>query len=593
MATSIKQIFTKDNFKKNKKPILLSAAISLLLLTAVVGIATGASKANKNHKTTLSPSSHAVLTSSCSSTLYPNLCISSIATTTSADAAVKLTSQKDVIETSLNLTKIVVEHNYFTVKKLIKNKKGLTQREKTALHDCLETIDETLDELNEAVEDLHLYPNKKSLKEHAGDLKTLISSAITNQETCLDGFSHDKADKKVREVLLKGQIHVEHMCSNALAMIKNMTDNDIAKFELKSKTTTNHRKLMAEEEEKATVAGELDSEGWPTWLSAGDRRLLQGSTVKADATVAADGSGTFTTVAAAVAAAPENSNKRYVIHIKAGVYRENVDVAKKKKNIMFMGDGRTRTIITGSRNVVDGSTTFNSATVVAVGERFLARDITFQNTAGPSKHQAVALRVGSDFSAFYQCDMLAYQDTLYVHSNRQFFVKCLVAGTVDFIFGNAAAVFQDCDIHARRPNSGQKNMVTAQGRTDPNQNTGIVIQKCRIGATSDLLPVKSSFPTYLGRPWKEYSRTVIMQSDISDVIRPEGWFEWQGTFALDTLSYREYSNTGTGAGTANRVKWKGFKVITAASEAQVYTAGQFIGGGGWLGSTGFPFSLGL
>ncbi|GJX59061.1 pectinesterase/pectinesterase inhibitor U1, partial [Tanacetum coccineum] len=113
-----------------------------------------------------------------------------------------------------------------------------------------------------------------------------------------------------------------------------------------------------------------------------------------------------------------------------------------------------------------------------VGDGFLATGITFQNTAGAANHQAVALRVGSDLSAFYQCDMLAYQDTLYVHKNRQFYINCLIAGTVDFIFGNAAAVFQDCDIHARRPNSGQKNMLTAQGRTDSNQNTGIVIQKC-------------------------------------------------------------------------------------------------------------------
>lgn len=150
-------------------------------------------------------------------------------------------------------------------------------------------------------------------------------------------------------------------------MIKNMTDTDIANFEQKAKITSNNRKLKEENQETTVAdiagAGELDAEGWPTWLSAGDRRLLQGSSVKADATVAADGSGTFKTVAAAVAAAPENSNKRYVIHIKAGVYRENVEVAKKKKNIMFMGDGRTRTIITGSRNVVDGSTTFHSATV--------------------------------------------------------------------------------------------------------------------------------------------------------------------------------------------------------------------------------------
>ena len=163
----------------------------------------------------------------------------------------------------------------------------------------------------------------------------------------------------INELNRPKQVHVEHMCSNAVAMIKNMTETDIANFELKDKSgSTNNRKLKEE------LTGDLDGEGWPNWLSIGDRRLLQGSTgVNADATVAADGSGDFTTVAAAVAAAPEKSNKRYVIHIKAGVYRENVEVSKKKKNIMFLGDGRGKTIITGKRNVVDGSTTFHSATV--------------------------------------------------------------------------------------------------------------------------------------------------------------------------------------------------------------------------------------
>ena len=228
-----------------------------------------------------------------------------------------------------------------------------------------------------------------------------------------------------------------------------------------------------------------------------------------------------------------------------------------------------------------------------VGGKFLARDITFQNTAGPSKHQAVALRVGSDLSAFYKCDILAYQDTLYVHSNRQFFISCLVAGTVDFIFGNAAALFQDCDIHARRPNSGQKNMVTAHGRTDSNQNTGIVIQKSRVGATSDLQAVMSNFKTYLGRPWKTHSRTVFMQSSITDVIHPDGWHEWSGNFALSTLYYAEYKNTGAGAGTSNRVSWGGYKANISVTEAQGFTAGNFIAGSSWLDSTGFPYSLGL
>lgn len=145
-------------------------------------------------------------------------------------------------------------------------------------------------------------------------------------------------------------MHVEKMCSNALAMIKNMTDTDIA-----NEIALKGRNLREDEE------GGINE--WPEWLSAGDRRLLQSTTVTPDVVVAADGSGNYRTVSAAVAAAPEGSSKRYVIRIKAGVYRENVDVPKKKINLMFLGDGRTTTIITASRNVVDGSTTFNSATV--------------------------------------------------------------------------------------------------------------------------------------------------------------------------------------------------------------------------------------
>ncbi|XP_047960257.1 pectinesterase-like [Salvia hispanica] len=584
----LRQFFAGRSFsgdKATRKKLLLSLLATTVLVSAVIGVAAGVksrrhSPSGAGESAALKISgAHAIARASCSSTLYPELCYSSIAA--SLDGGKKVKSPKDIITLSLNVTIAAVKRNYATIGKLLAADKGnFTKREKGALKDCLETLDETLDELETAVDELNEYPFKKSIEAHADDLKTLLSSAITNQETCLDGFSYSKADRHVREVFIGGQVvRVEQLCSNSLAMLTNMTKKDAEE----ERKLNGGRKLTA-----AAADG-----GWPEWMSAGDRRLLQSSSVTPNVVVAADGSGDYKTVAAAVAAAPEKSSKRYVIRIKAGVYRENVEVPKKKTNIMFVGDGRTTTIITASKNVVDGSTTFNSATVAVVGEKFLARDITFQNTAGPSKHQAVALRVGSDLSAFYKCDILAYQDTLYVHSNRNFFINCYIAGTVDFIFGNAASVLQDCDIHARRPNSGQKNMVTAHGRTDPNQNTGIVIQKSRIGATSDLKSVQKSFPTYLGRPWKEYSRTIVMQSSITDVIHPAGWHEWSGSFALNTLTYGEYQNTGAGASTSGRVKWKGYKVITSSTEAAGYTPGKFVAGGSWLPSTGFPYSLGL
>ncbi|XP_057806581.1 pectinesterase-like [Salvia miltiorrhiza] len=542
-----------------RKMLILSAFLSLLVVPAV-----------SDHE--------AVVKSTCAATLYPELCVSTIALASPPAASLK--SSRDVLLTALNYTIYTVERNFFTVKKIERQQSAtLTPREKVALHDCLEMIDDTLEELHDSEQELEDMGDKNnSIAAHKENLLTLLSAAQTNQESCLDGFSHDGADEKVREALIAGQMHVFRLVSNVMAIIKNLSDTDDA-ANLNS-ANAKGRRLLGD---------------WPEWLSAADRRLLQATTVTPDVTVAADGSGNHRTVAAAVAAAPEGrgSSQRYVIRIKAGVYRENVEIPKKKTNLMFVGDGRTTTIITASRNVVDGSTTFNSATVAVIGGGFLARDITFENKAGPSKHQAVALRVNADLCAFYRCDMLAYQDTLYVHSLRQFYTGCFIAGTVDFIFGNANAVLQNCDIHARRPNAGQRNMVTAQGRDDPNQNTGIVIQKCRIGATSDLQSVQGSFPTYLGRPWKEYSRTVVMQSDISNVIHPDGWFPWDGNFALATLFYAEYQNTGAGAVTANRVTWGGFRVLTSAAQAQPFTAGNFIGGGSWLQGTGFPFSLGL
>ncbi|KAK1367194.1 Pectinesterase [Heracleum sosnowskyi] len=137
--------------------------------------------------------------------------------------------------------------------------------------------------------------------------------------------------------------------------------------------------------------------------------------------------------------------------------------------------------------------------------------------------QAVALRSGSDLSAFYQCSFVGYQDTLYVHSLGQFYRECDVYGTVDFIFGNAVVVFQNCALYARKPNENQKNIFTAQGREDPNQNTGISIMNSKLAAASDLIPVQSSFKSYIGRPWKLYSRTVILQSNIGDLVEPVGW----------------------------------------------------------------------
>ncbi|KAK8706874.1 hypothetical protein V6N13_057948 [Hibiscus sabdariffa] len=332
---------------------------------------------------------------------------------------------------------------------------------------------------------------------------------------------------------------------------------------------------------------------FPTWFKREDRKLLQANGVRADVVVAADGTGNFTTIMDAVKAAPDYSMNRFVIYVKKGLYREDVEIKKKKWNLVMIGDGMDVTVISGNRSFIDGWTTFRSATFAVSGRGFIARDITFENTAGPEKHQAVALRSDSDLSVFFRCAIRGYQDSLYTHTMRQFFRECKVTGTVDFIFGDAVVVFQNCQILAKKGLPNQKNTITAQGRKDPNQPTGFSIQFCNITADTDLLPNVNSTPTYLGRPWKLYSRTIIMQSYIGNAIRPQGWLEWNQDFALDTLYYAEFKNFGPGAGLGGRVHWPGYHALNNSVQAGNFTVAQFIEGKLWLPSTGVKFIAGL
>jgi len=500
----------------------------------------------------------------CNSTLYPELCYSSL----SAHLGSSPAQPKKLLHVALMVALEEANKAFALVSRFVK--------QTTALQDCVQLMDITRDQLDSSISLLKCHDLKAFTREQAGDLQTWLSASITNQDTCLDGIS--EYPKTIARALVESSVHnVRKLVSNSLAIAK-------AAYESKFDSSPELR-----------LPSDSIQDGFPSWLSEGDRRLLRASPkdVVANVIVAQDGSGNFKTITEAIAAAPEKSSKRYVIKVRKGTYKENVEVGKKKTNIMLIGEGMEATIVTGSRNVVDGSTTFNSSTLAAVGQGFMAQDMAFVNTAGPQKHQAVALRVGSDQSVLYRCKIAAYQDTLYAHSLRQFYRECKILGTVDFIFGNAAVVLQSCTLVPRKPGANQKNAITAQGRTDPNQNTGTSIHNCKISPDADLVPVKSSFPTYLGRPWKEYSRTVFMQSYLDDVIQPAGWLEWDGDFALKTLYYGEYMNTGPGSKTGNRVKWPGYRVITSSKEASKFTVGEFIQGDSWLQSTGVDYVDGL
>ncbi|KAL3825426.1 hypothetical protein ACJIZ3_021455 [Penstemon smallii] len=221
----------------------------------------------------------------------------------------------------------------------------------------------------------------------------------------------------------------------------------------------------------------------------------------------------------------------------------------------------------------------------------MAQYIGFKNTAGPIKKQAVALHVNAENAVFLNCLMEGYQDTLWANTGYQFYRNCRITGTIDFIFGEAFVVFQKCDILMRKPLKYQQNVVTAQGKRTQDAKNGFVLQNCNFLADDTLEREKGRFKSYLGRPWKNYSTTVVMESYIGDLISPKGWLEWNRTQGLSTLFYAEFNNRGPGSNTSGRVRWPGYRVIKRKKAAR-FTVGRFLKGKTWLTNLGVPVHFG-
>ncbi|VVA94037.1 unnamed protein product [Arabis nemorensis] len=446
-------------------------------------------------------------------------------------------------------------------------------RTKMALDQCKELMDYAISELSKSFDELGKFELNK-VDEALVKLKIWLSATISHEQTCFEGFQGTKGDAgETIKKALKTAVQLTH---NGLAMVSEMS-NYLGQMQIPE---LNSRRLLSQE--------------FPSWVDGRTRRLLSAPMldVKPDIVVAQDGSGQYATINEAMNHVPKKKNMTFVVHIKAGIYKEFVQVNRSMTHLVFIGDGPDKTVITGNKSFKDGITTYRTASAAIVGDHFIAKNMGFENTAGAINHQAVALRVLSDASIFYNCRFDGYQDTLYAHSHRQFYRDCTISGTIDFLFGDAAAVFQNCTFLVRKPLPNQACPITAHGRKDPRETTGFVLQGCTISGETDYLAVKETSKAYLGRPWKEYSRTIIMNTFIPDFIPPEGWQPWMDNFGLDTLFYSEVRNTGPGAPVMNRVTWPGIKKLSE-EEILKFTPAQYIQGDAWIPGNGLPYNPGL
>jgi pectinesterase len=290
--------------------------------------------------------------------------------------------------------------------------------------------------------------------------------------------------------------------------------------------------------------------------------------------VAADGTGQYKTVQEAINAVPQTTSAAHpvIIRVKPGTYKELIYVQREKHFVRLVGDDAGRTVLTYDLNAnlvgANGKPigTFRTASTVIDADDFTAENVTFENSAGPVG-QALALRVDGDRVAFRHCRFLGWQDTILLNRGRQYFEDCYITGHVDFIFGGATAFFDHCHVHCLRD-----GYITAAS-TPEREPYGFVFAHCRI--TGESPAVK----TYLGRPWRPFASVVYLDTEMSDVVRPAGWHNWDQPERERSARYAEYGSTGAGANARGRVAWA--RQLTKA-EAKAITVEKVLGGAdGW------------
>lgn len=280
-------------------------------------------------------------------------------------------------------------------------------------------------------------------------------------------------------------------------------------------------------------------------------------------TVAKGGTADFDTVQAAVDSVSSNNQSPVLVQIARGSYKEKLSI--NRRFVTFCGESADTTTLTYDQNNEAAGGTSASASTTIDSDDFSAVNITFENSRPMGSGQAVAILLKGERQQFLDCRFMGFQDTLYVHDGSQYFRNCYVQGTVDYIFGGARAVLEDCTMY----NAGGGSAVTAPN-TDLSEPYGIVF----LGGELTAAPSVGTDAVALGRPWGPDGSTTFIRTVLGDYIKKVGWVEMSGN-QPGNARFAEYQTTGPGASPGTRVA--GSRQLSDAEAAQ-YTVENVLGG---------------
>lgn len=331
-----------------KKKIAIVAVCSLLLVAMVVALLSGFNKEDDGRSDGGDiSSSQKAITTLCQNTDYQEACVNSL-----KSSGTNTSDPKELIELAFQaaIKQINEAAENSTVLQDLEN----DPRGKAALESCRELSHRASDDLQRSFAKFKDF-DLSDVDNILADLQIWLSGAITYQETCLDGFDGVEGDAglKMRDFLTTSM----QMTSNGLAMVTGIS----SVIESIIGQNINSRRLLSE---NLSILGHGDDD-IPNWVDFNRRKLLKVSheKIKPDLVVAKDGSGNFTKVNEALKHIHQSRNKTFTLYIKEGIYEEKVQINSSLKHLLIVGDGPTKTRITGRLNFIDGTNTYQTATV--------------------------------------------------------------------------------------------------------------------------------------------------------------------------------------------------------------------------------------
>ncbi len=275
-----------------------------------------------------------------------------------------------------------------------------------------------------------------------------------------------------------------------------------------------------------------------------------------DAIVAADGSADYSSIQEAINAMPSNSTTRSLILVKCGTYHEKIVVGIDKKSISLIGENVDDVVIEHDDYAgKNGLSSAESYTLLVGGDDFYMENVTVRNTAG-KVGQALAINTEGDRGVYKNCEFYGFQDTYYAHKKRQYNYKCYIEGGTDFIYGDATAVFDLCQINC--VSGGQYITAPADTKMITQFTTskflhGLLFRRCDITANNDV-PDQSY---YLGRPWQPNASSVYLNCTLGNHIKPTGWSIWNDETHLSSFfaEYQSVDIEGNLIDVSSRADW--------------------------------------